>query len=58
MHGEAGQVAALAGQLGIWTVFGSLHPLTPPGRPRNFLYVVTPDGCLLTPYDKRYLPAR
>jgi predicted amidohydrolase len=55
MRGEAGQVAALAGQLGIWTVFGSLHPLTPPSRPHNSLYVVTPEGRLLTRYDKRYL---
>jgi predicted amidohydrolase len=55
MREEAGQVAALAGQLGIWTVFGSLHPLTPPSRPHNSLYVVTPEGRLLTRYDKRYL---
>jgi len=28
MREEAEQVAALAGKLGMWTVFGSLHPLT------------------------------
>jgi predicted amidohydrolase len=55
MHEQAGQVAALAGELGIWTVFGSLHPLTPPRRPHNSLYVITPQGTLLTRYDKRYL---
>jgi hypothetical protein len=55
MREEAGQVAALAGELGIWTVFGSLHPLTPPGRPHNSLYVVTPEGRLTARYDKRYL---
>jgi predicted amidohydrolase len=55
MREEAGQIAALAGQLGIWTVFGSLHALTPPSRPHNSLYIVTSDGRLLTRYDKRYL---
>ena len=55
MREEAEQVAALAGELGIWTVFGSLHPLTPPRRPHNSLYIVTPQGRLLTRYDKRYL---
>jgi len=52
---EAGQVASLAGELGIWTVFGSPHPLTPPHRPHNSLYVVGPDGRLATRYDKRFL---
>jgi predicted amidohydrolase len=55
MREEAQRVAALSGQLGIWTVLGSLHPLTPPSRPHNSLYVITPDGRLLTRYDKRYL---
>jgi len=50
MREEAQQVAALSGRLGIWTVFGSLHPLTPPGRPHNSLYIITPDGGLLTRY--------
>jgi predicted amidohydrolase len=55
MREEARQIAALSGHLRIWTVFGSLHPLTPPSRPHNSLYVITPDGRLLTRYDKRYL---
>jgi predicted amidohydrolase len=55
MREEAEQLAALAGALGLWTVFGSLHPLTAPSRPHNSLYVVTPEGRLLTRYDKRYL---
>ncbi|GAA2281055.1 hypothetical protein GCM10010430_78940 [Kitasatospora cystarginea] len=29
---EAQRIAALAGELELWTVFGSLHPLTPPRR--------------------------
>ncbi|WP_371476684.1 carbon-nitrogen hydrolase family protein [Kitasatospora sp. NBC_00315] len=52
---EAERIAALAGELGLWTVFGSLHPLTPPARPHNSLYVVSDQGRLVDRYDKRYL---
>ncbi|GGV39297.1 hypothetical protein GCM10010495_65810 [Kitasatospora herbaricolor] len=52
---EAQRIAALAGELSLWTVFGSLHPLTPPARPHNSLYVVSDEGQLVTRYDKRYL---
>ena len=55
MRTEAEAIASLAGQLGLWTVFGSLHPLTPPRRPHNSLYVVAPDGAVVTRYDKRFL---
>ena len=37
MREEAERVAVLAGELGIWAVFGSLHPLTAPRRPHNSL---------------------
>ncbi|WP_327373070.1 hypothetical protein OG393_03515 [Streptomyces sp. NBC_01216] len=37
MREEAESITALAGRLGLWTVFGSLHPLTPPNRPHNSL---------------------
>ncbi|MFF2751329.1 carbon-nitrogen hydrolase family protein [Kitasatospora sp. NPDC058048] len=52
---EAERIAALAGELGLWTVFGSLHPLTPPARPHNSLYVVSDQGHLVARYDKRFL---
>ncbi|MFJ1752947.1 carbon-nitrogen hydrolase family protein [Kitasatospora sp. NPDC088134] len=52
---EAESIAALAGRLGLWTVFGSIHPLTPPNRPHNSLYVVTDRGRLVARYDKRFL---
>ena len=52
---EAVAVAALAGELGLWTVFGSLHPLTAPNRPHNSLYVVSDQGRLVARYDKRFL---
>ncbi|MGW1159296.1 carbon-nitrogen hydrolase family protein [Streptomyces sp. NPDC002519] len=52
---EAESTAALAGELGLWTVFGSIHPLTPPNRPHNSLYIVSDQGCLVARYDKRFL---
>ncbi len=52
---EAESIAGFAGKLGLWTVFGSLHPLTPPHRPHNSLYVVSDHGRLVARYDKRFL---
>ncbi|MEU8588613.1 carbon-nitrogen hydrolase family protein [Streptomyces sp. NPDC048664] len=55
MREEAESITALAGKLGLWTVFGSVHPLTPPNRPHNSLYVVADGGQLVARYDKRFL---
>ncbi|WP_079171320.1 carbon-nitrogen hydrolase family protein [Streptomyces sp. CC53] len=52
---EAESIAALAGKLRLWTAFGSLHPLTPPNRPHNSLFVVSDRGELAARYDKRFL---
>ncbi|TQF06704.1 carbon-nitrogen hydrolase family protein [Kitasatospora acidiphila] len=52
---EAEAVAQLAGELGLWVAFGSIHPLTPPHRPHNSLYIVSDQGELVGRYDKRYL---
>ncbi|WP_078618447.1 MULTISPECIES: carbon-nitrogen hydrolase family protein [unclassified Streptomyces] len=52
---EAESITVLAGRLGLWTVFGSIHPLTPPNRPHNSLYVVSDRGQLVARYDKRFL---
>jgi predicted amidohydrolase len=41
--------------LGLWVAFGSIHPLTPPHRPHNSLYVVSDTGELAARYDKRFL---
>lgn len=46
-------VASLAGELGIWVVLGSAHPLTPPHWPHNSLYVISDEGMLVDRYDKR-----
>lgn len=45
----------LAGELGLWAVFGSVHRLTPPHRPHNSLYVVSEHGEPVTRYDERLL---
>jgi predicted amidohydrolase len=47
-------IAALAAELGIWVVLGSAHPLTPPNRPHNSLYVISDRGQVVTRYDKRF----
>jgi predicted amidohydrolase len=50
---ELEDVAALAGELGIWVVLGSAHPLTRPHWPHNSLYVISDEGKLVDRYDKR-----
>ncbi|MFJ9967170.1 carbon-nitrogen hydrolase family protein [Streptomyces avermitilis] len=55
MREEAESITVLAGRLGLWTVFGSIHPLTPPSRPHNSLYIVSDRGQLVARYDKRFL---
>ncbi|MBB5801033.1 putative amidohydrolase [Saccharothrix ecbatanensis] len=55
MREEAEAVADLAGELGIWTAFGSIHRLSGANRPHNSLYVVSDRGELVGRYDKRYL---
>lgn len=50
---ELEDVAALAGELGMWVVLGSAHPLTPPHWPHNSLYVISGEGRVVDRYDKR-----
>jgi predicted amidohydrolase len=52
---ELNAVADLARELGLWTVVGCSHRLTPPHRPHNSLYVISERGELATRYDKRFL---
>ncbi len=51
---EVTRVAAAAAELGLWVVLGSAHPLTPPHRPHNSLYVISDRGEVVTRYDKRW----
>ncbi|HVJ33425.1 MAG TPA: carbon-nitrogen hydrolase family protein [Terriglobia bacterium] len=53
LRAELEETAALAGRLGIWMVLGANHPLTPPNRPHNSLYVISDQGRLAARYDKR-----
>lgn len=52
---ELEAIAALAGELGLWTVLGSVHRLTPPHRPYNSLYVISETGGVVNRYDERLL---
>jgi predicted amidohydrolase len=55
LRDELGKIARLAGELRLWTVLGSVHPLTPPHRPHNSMYVISDRGELVTRYDERLL---
>jgi predicted amidohydrolase len=52
---ELRDIAALAKELRLWTVLGSVHRLTPPHRPHNSLYVLSDEGTVATRYDERLL---
>jgi len=51
---ETLQIMALAGELGVWLVLGSTHPLTEPNQPHNCLYLISPEGKIINRYDKRF----
>lgn len=53
VRAELEAVAALAAELSLWVVLGSAHPLTPPNRPHNSMYVISDEGRLVDRYDKR-----
>ena len=50
----ADRVLEVAGELGIWVVIGSAHPLSDGHRPHNSLYVIDSTGQLVDRYDKRF----
>jgi len=52
---ELDRITTLAGELGIWTVFGAVHQLPAPARPYNSLYVISDQGKVATRYDERTL---
>ena len=51
---ETQAIMTLAGELGLWVVLGSTHPLTPPHSPHNSLYLISPEGKIVNRYDKRF----
>jgi predicted amidohydrolase len=55
LRAELTALQELAAGLRLWTVLGSVHPLTPPHRPHNSLYVISDAGTLVTRYDERFL---
>jgi len=42
---ETEKIMALAGRLGTWVILGSTHQLTPPNKPHNSLYLISPKAC-------------
>ena len=47
-------VIALAKELKIWVLLGSMHRLSGNNKPHNSLYVISPDGKIVDRYDKRF----
>ena len=54
LSSETEKIMALAEQLKLWVILGSTHPLNPPNKPHNCLYLIGPDGKLVDRYDKRF----
>lgn len=54
LRDQTEKVMSLANKLRIWIVLGSTHPLTPPNKPHNSLYLISPDGKITDRYDKRF----
>lgn len=54
---ETLKITALAGKLKLWVALGSIHPLNPPHKPHNSLYLIGPDGKIRSRYDKRFCVA-
>jgi predicted amidohydrolase len=51
---ETTKVMALAAKLKLWVVLGSTHRLTGQDKPYNSLYLIGPDGKIISRYDKRF----
>lgn len=55
LQDELDLIAALSGELGIWTVIHSIHRQPAPARPYNSMYIVSDQGKLVARYDERML---
>lgn len=54
LKAETLKLMSLTAKLRLWVVLGSTHPLTPPNKPHNSLYLIGPDGKIKDRYDKRF----
>ena len=54
LHGYTDSIAALAQQLDMWVLLGSIHELSDTLKPLNSLYVINPSGKIIDRYDKRF----
>jgi len=54
LHEAMESVLAEAKRRRIWVILGSSHPLTPPHKPHNSLYLISPAGRVVDRYDKRF----
>ncbi len=52
LTGETESILALAADLKLWVVLGSMHRLSDGHKPHNCLYVVNPGGKIVDRYDK------
>jgi len=48
------QIIALAAELKLWVILGSMHLLTQPNSPHNSLYIISDEGEIVDRYDKRF----
>jgi len=54
LKGQTERIVELAGELGLWVVLGSAHPLSAPHKPHNSLYIISAAGAVIDRYDKRF----
>lgn len=51
---ETESIIALADELNLWVVLGSMHRLSGQNKPHNCLYLIDPEGKVVDRYDKRF----
>lgn len=54
LHRATDSVLALAKELKIWVILGSIHRLSGNNKPHNSLYLINPEGIITDRYDKRF----
>ncbi len=54
---DTDSILALAKELEIWIILGSMHRLSGNNKPHNSLYLIDPEGNIADRYDKRFCTA-